>query len=711
MARINIGVLSSDSVTRNHTKFTVGALHHGLIDMWRRGIPQLLSHDAHRPVGWTRALGLHFEPGLVRLLGIHQIAETEGEFQSFGEVYTAYRAHITAQETEPDLPTLRAALAAHLDGSERPHYQSGTMLVGTNLARRALSKLFDQEDKDGLITLKELTPIWPGIYRFGNLVLFAHPYFRRSLSRFNNLNAELLGALEDISKAPGGDRVRIRLDPDAVGLAESVYKPVELEYWYGPKFNDDIKSIAPGVTRHEANDEERFFHSVSRTEFWWQSRLNKETGIKEHILEVEELRDRQTFGREEPTYGCRYVHCIVEEPTNTIDHLDGAVREYDDSEIITRLDKSIAEAGRNTMYTKLWRLDGTIDLSTMKMLIHHFFRNNPQIGEYFGTRDESDHTIAPEAVLPPREQILQRLVPYSMKKGDGVRLLFSHHATDENLPTATRCVIPSSGIETETEAHFCVASNTIELQKILRRAGEDLFIPDGTLTVVFLDLYTEFPLIWHASPAQLQATIDAFRVLLHAWLLRGDDRVVALSLGVVVGDHEERLSVLGHIDDVDTWLARSVPFPPADPEAAATWLEEVANNLAQFPIHYDTPKLGAIINTSATFHLDRVRLQPEMYQPYYDEERHGLYCQLKIPKEESDLVAAVQAGRVTAKPALITGTATCTKCNESYNNCPCIRFLEEGVGLLHRERKFLFFYWTDRPAPHARQPSPVSDVP
>lgn len=710
MARTNIGVLSSDSVTRNHTKFTVGALHHGLLDVWRQGIPQLISHDAHRPVGWIRALGLHFEPGLARLLGIHQIAETEEERQSFEKAYTAYRAHITVRETARDLPALRAALADNLDGSELPHYQSGAMLIGTNLARRAFSKLFAQEDKDGLVPLKELAPIWPGMYRFGDLVVFAHPYFRRSLSRLNNLNSELLEALENLSAAPGGDRVRIRLDPDAVGLADSVHKPVELEYWYGPKFNDNIASIPPGVTRHEANDDERFFHSVSRTEFWWQSRLSKEKGFKEHILEVEELRDSQTFGGTTPAYGCRYVHCIVEEPTNAIEHLDGAVREYDESELIARLDKSIAEAGRHTMYTKLWRLDGAISLSTLKTLIHHHFRNNPQVGEYFGTDAEGHHATAAAPGLPPCEPILQRLVPYSMKKGDGVRLLFSYHELDENPPTYTRCVLPSSGIRNETDAHLCVASNTIELQKILRRAEEDLFIPNGTLFVVFCDLYTEFPLIWHASPAQLGATIDAFRVLLQAWQRLGDDRVVALSLGVVVGDHEERLSVLGHIDDVDSWLARPAPFPPADTEAAARWLEEVANDLSKCPIHYDSPELGAVINTAATFHFDRVQLRPEIYQPYYDEERHGLYCRLQIHKDDSDLVAAVQAGQVTAKPALIAGTAVCTKCSEHYNHCPCIRFLDAGVGQLLGERKMLFFYWTDRPAKHTRQPSPLPDA-
>jgi hypothetical protein len=70
-----------------------------------------------------------------------------------------------------------------------------------------------------------------------------------------------------------------------VGLASTYHQREELEYWWRPKFNDDLTSISPNVTHHEATPEERMYHCISRTEFWWQSCDGK------HIFEAEELRD------------------------------------------------------------------------------------------------------------------------------------------------------------------------------------------------------------------------------------------------------------------------------------------------------------------------------------------------------------------------------------------------------------------------------------
>lgn len=63
-------VFSSNEINLYGTSFSVHALESGLSQSWNLGIPSFLSHDAHRPIGWSRGLGLHFEPGLVRLTGL-----------------------------------------------------------------------------------------------------------------------------------------------------------------------------------------------------------------------------------------------------------------------------------------------------------------------------------------------------------------------------------------------------------------------------------------------------------------------------------------------------------------------------------------------------------------------------------------------------------------------------------------------------------------
>ncbi|MBK9039203.1 MAG: hypothetical protein IPL83_08585 [Bdellovibrionales bacterium] len=52
--------------------------------------------------------------------------------------------------------------------------------------------------------------------------------------------------------------------------------------------------------------------------------------------------------------------------------------------MIERLDKDISRSGRNTDYSKLWRLDGALDIESWKKAITHYYRDNPLVGDYLG---------------------------------------------------------------------------------------------------------------------------------------------------------------------------------------------------------------------------------------------------------------------------------------------------------------------------------------
>lgn len=73
----------------------------------------------------------------------------------------------------------------------------------------------------------ELTPVQPGVFRVGEYAVFAHPFFRRSLSRLNTLNTHFLGRLYNLPV--DGSDVRVALDPDMLGLASTYNETVELE--------------------------------------------------------------------------------------------------------------------------------------------------------------------------------------------------------------------------------------------------------------------------------------------------------------------------------------------------------------------------------------------------------------------------------------------------------------------------------------------------
>lgn len=317
---------------------------------------------------------------------------------------------------EASLDKLRALIAPHLNGNERAHGVHGTCLVAPGLAQRAASDVFDAVDKDGLVPLGMLDPIAPGVFRLGDVVLFAHPGFRSSLSRWNSLNAYLFDELQRLA-GEATTTVKVRLDPDMVGLRTTIIEPMEWAYWYGPHFADTLETIPPGLTVHVADESLKFYHSISRTEFWWQSRDGQ------HIFEAEELRDQPTFSEAGDRYGCRYIHSIVDETTKQIIHLDGAVREYSEEGLVERLDKKLADAGRQTDYTKLWRVDGAAPLTSWKMLVHHHFRDNDLVAEYLepaaGHRAEYRGAEAPDTSGPSqvrREQMPEVQLQLSLSK-------------------------------------------------------------------------------------------------------------------------------------------------------------------------------------------------------------------------------------------------------------------------------------------------------
>jgi hypothetical protein len=187
-------------------------------------------------------------------LGVVEIVGDGPERKRLLAAHAAYLDKKDEEDTREHIPRLKELLAPHLDGTEVPTFTTIASLLGPNLARRAFPDVFKDEDKAGLIPLSSLSPLAPGVYRCGELALVAHAYFRRSCTHRNNLNQELLSALEEASGTPDA-RVHVRLDSDVVGLAASYEMPIEHQYWYGPKFSSDLAKIQTGsrATRRMMN--------------------------------------------------------------------------------------------------------------------------------------------------------------------------------------------------------------------------------------------------------------------------------------------------------------------------------------------------------------------------------------------------------------------------------------------------------------------------
>ncbi|MBI5216642.1 MAG: hypothetical protein HY960_12895 [Ignavibacteriae bacterium] len=688
-------VFTSDSINLYFQKFSTGSLVSALSDRWDSGIPMHISHDITRLAGWGRPTMVYFEPGLTRLVGLNILPETDIEIET---VITAQRLHISEHINKicsPDLVyKLNELIKEHLQGNEIPFETNCVTLYRKNLAKEVFPELFNLSDKDSLISTSELKYMGQGLFEKNGLLLFAHPWYRRSNTRLNTLNTaflDLFFSVIDKYKSHGS----IALDSDLVGLSSTQQKHLEHEYWWGPKFSNDLVTIPIGVTRHETSKYERLFHSISSTEFWWQSRDGQ------HILEIEELKNRPVLQDDGSSfYGCRYVHSIVDEKTRNIIHLDGAIRGYNEDEMVLRLDKKINEAGKQTLYTKLWRLDIPIGIEEWKRLISDYFRDNHLIGEYFGINPEEKDGRPVVLEKEDPSDVILKYVPYSIKKGTGFRVSVSFHYLD-NHPTEYLEIVPTDTVTVDNTTLTVVSTETIELRKICARNNVLLQVQDSINFIAFEDLYTDFPLIkipFNNTKNNLDKLLNTFRQLINAFVSKNQDRIVSFVFGLPLSDRELRIAFVGPVADILSWLNSPLSFLPFDLETLQDWSDKMSYFLSsEFKTISDCPKLTDIYQSSGIFFLKRTPLPPSEYEVLYSKEKKGLVYELRIHPTQDDLGYALQEEKLAICSSFFITSSECSICHSEYRTCPCSKYLDGG-GQIVKKCEHAFAYISDRPA-------------
>lgn len=266
-------------------------------------MPSNISHDRHRVAGWATTSEVHLASDMTRQLGGFWRSETAAERETVHTVVEGFWRAYHATQTDP----FKEALHGRLDGLDLTGAQylstEAATILRPGIAMELYPQFFDTGrsfvDKDGLVDLAYLleatTELFPGVFhdRSRDLVLFAHPSFRRSQSRGNSLNAYVLRLFSETARAMPDLRARLRLDPDLIGDPGSARQPIELEYWRGPRFNDDISKIPSGVAEHKADERQRFYEGIDKTQIWWKSpevRRSPDGGEQVYrTFEVEEL--------------------------------------------------------------------------------------------------------------------------------------------------------------------------------------------------------------------------------------------------------------------------------------------------------------------------------------------------------------------------------------------------------------------------------------
>ncbi|PDT85135.1 hypothetical protein CO669_31755 [Bradyrhizobium sp. Y36] len=394
---------------------------------------------------------MYLDGSMVRVLGAIDEPDSEAEKDDLRSRGQDYWDAFHDEHTEPVREDLRKRLGAVDLSQARFIRLEAAAAHRLGLAAELYPELFtpsrNHVDKDGLVDYRELSKrmkqIQPGVFHDStrNLLLFAHRFFRRSLSHRNSLNTHFLRAFDSVALDGKELQVRLKLDPDLVGYPESAKHIIELEHWRGPLFNDDISSIPSGVAEHKANERTRFYEGVDRTQVWWKSpevrQLEDDSIATYRTFEVEELIENPSGGLSEHQFGCRYAHAEYSKEKEAVTHFDGAIRSYLGDVYLDRIEASIDRAGKHAEYTKLFRFDGELMIRAWKRLLGDFFRGNPLIPEYLGALPSTNEML--EAPLEAEAPHIELAALISLTQGSiagPVNLAVDHYQQigDQVLP-------------------------------------------------------------------------------------------------------------------------------------------------------------------------------------------------------------------------------------------------------------------------------------
>jgi len=695
----NRAVLNSDTVNRFGYCFSVGALEDALEQKFLEGVPACLGHDMHKPLGWTVPFGLYFEPGMCRLVGNQMIAENDNEQKFINQAHQAALIQRYTEQCTPYLDEFKNIIGTHLSEKATWLYAGCVCYHDEKIIERVFPKLFEKQDKNGLIYLSDLLEnfIYKGHGVFkdkdSELAVIAHQYFRKSLSIHNNLHYFVI---DELVKQSANEKIKVRiaLDRDLIGFAKTYFDTIELEYWRGPKFNNDVTKIKLGVTVYGSDEFQKLYYGISQTEFWWKHENEKQT------LEVEELKEHPSQGINHDSYGCRYVHSIFDETTNSFEHFDGAIRMYNTDKMLMRIEKDIKGAGKDSDYTKLFRVDGQLAIEDWKTLVCHYYQANPLIHQYFNEAKENE----PHIIQEENKTIIEHLVPYSMNAGDGIRLFVSYHAiqTREEEVSTARYISGYDVFSIGEESLRVIESDMLEVRKVLKKSGSELDLPNNVSLACSEDLYWNIPTISHSLNNNLESnlsqTLQALHIIFEAKVSREKDMVASFTVSWEREDGKQvTVSVIGHSADILAWLKQNNKIP-IEKIAFRDWLEKQSVFINKYPIKKDKPPLFEMVCGDGVLYIRRRGIAPEIKYQLKRDDKGRIMIVFAFTKDQFDLAMAYKDRKIDVALGYIHKKKTCSKCKGDYLTCEHSKTMDEDVSVTVTDFELINIVWTDRKA-------------
>lgn len=681
--QIMSGIAMTDGVNLKNRFFSLSTILNSYEQIWKIGTPSTLNHDSTRFAGWNFLSGIYMEPGKAYVTNRIYIAENQHEYDQLQKRNHDYLYKHYYLDRKNLFDTLKSNLGEKLSDHHCPALFSSVAYYDKGIVLRVFPKL-QKYINDGLIDINLLTPVLPGIYQLDGYLLFAHSFLRRNCSRLNSLNSEFLERLHNLRETEL--RVQIALDLDLIGLAGSESEEQEYQYWWGPKFNDDLSSIPLGVTRHSNDHYDNVFSNLCFTEFGWYLQDDK------HTFECEEVTDRPNIIDNKIIFcGCRFVHSMVNPETNLPNHLDGAIRAYTEEQIIDRLDIALNKTGRNTWYTKLWRIDNDIPVSLWKELITHYYRDNRLIGEYFSGEDDVLTKMLLSKQDDPFVVPINKYIPVNMNAGDGIRLFFKFMPPCDISPETDVEIKADSYIVHDGQKMRAMEAETITVAKLLLRNQLNVKTPN-TPKIAHEDLIFNFPNFMCKDSSIASIVQKTICELCAVWVDAGCDRLISYSIIVNMGKAAAKVCFAGHVVDMlNMFSIVGTDVPQKD--ALHKWLIEIYSRCNPENQQPCNQKPFDLITNSDSLEFKRQYVPPRYLS---DLRMNGNNVVVQFTEKTEIFQEIIEAG-VSIAPVFLVKEMRCTKCGRSYSSCKCVKFIDDCFTEMI-DGKLIGAAWTNRHA-------------
>jgi hypothetical protein len=259
-------------------------------------------------------------------------------------------------------------------------------------------------EKDGIFAFEDIAARMPtnrfqeGYFIGDDYMLMAHPCYRRGMHPVNNWAPRFVDLFwnfdsPDVKKYIAIDEDRVRINVD-----DSAY--MERDTWYGAPFDEDISKIKVGTIKLtppldlDTSHVNLFFAQAYCLDIKWSESQQVKTfqalEIKTHDVQV--IIDDQTF------FPARYLHAEFDLSSGAFRHFDGAIQLFTENEYLRRRVSDFNMAHKSTEHIKarsrkVFKLNGSLPVTSWVEFCCHFFAGNPLTFEYF-TGAYPDHVAS-----------------------------------------------------------------------------------------------------------------------------------------------------------------------------------------------------------------------------------------------------------------------------------------------------------------------------